>query len=259
MADNNVVWTLDFKGQFRTGDGVLCYPLTLSDGFSRYLLRCQALPKADGAQVRPIVEAAFREYGLPLVIRTDNGEPFASTGLAGLSQLAVWWIKLGITPERIDPGQPSQNGRHERMHRTLKAETTQPPAATLRAQQQVFQQFLQEYNEERPHEALGQIPPAELYAPSPRTYPDRLVPFAYPTADVVKRVRSNGELYWHGQYIYLSKLLAGEPVGCWQQADGHWRVWFGPLELGVLDETRGRIVRPDRTGRGRSGRATTEA
>jgi transposase InsO family protein len=259
MTDANVVWTLDFKGQFRTGDGVLCYPLTLSDGFSRYLLRCQALPKADGAQARPIMEAAFREYGLPLVIRTDNGEPFASTGLAGLSRLAVWWIKLGITPERIDPGQPSQNGRHERMHRTLKAETTQPPAATLRAQQLVFLRFQQEYNEERPHEALGQIPPAALYEPSPRPYPDRIVPFAYPTADLVKRVRSNGELYWHGQYIYLSKLLAGEPVGCCQQADGQWRVWFGPLELGVVDEARGTISPPDRAGRGRPGRETTDA
>jgi hypothetical protein len=233
--------------------------LTLSDGFSRYLLRCQALPQADTAHVRPVLEAAFREYGLPLVLRTDNGEPFASSGLAGLSQLAVWWIKLGITPERIAPGKPSQNGRHERMHRTLKAETTQPPAATLRSQQQVVLRFQQEYNTERPHEALGQIPPAEFYDASPRRYPDRLVPFAYPSADVVKRVRSNGELYWHGQYIYLSKLLAGEPVGCCQQADGQWTVWFGPLELGGLDEARGTMVPPDRAGRGRPDRATTDA
>jgi putative transposase len=244
MDECNAVWSADFKGQFPTGDGITCYPFTLSDGFSRYLLRCQALPNADGAHVRPILEAAFREYGLPAVIRTDNGPPFASTGLAGLSPLAIWWIHLGILPERIAPGKPAQNGRHERMHRTLKAEATQPPAATLRDQQRVFVRFQTEYNHERPHEALGQIPPGHLYDASRRRSPERLPPLDYPTADTVKRVRHNGELYWRGHYIYLSGLLAGESIGLTTVADGQWQVTFGPLALGLLDEARGKLIVP---------------
>lgn len=238
----NHVWSADFKGQFRTQDGVLCYPFTLCDGYSRYLLRCQALVRPDGLRVRPILEAAFREYGLPEVIRTDNGPPFATAGLTGLSRLAVWWITLGIVPERIQPGQPAQNGRHERLHRTLKAEATQPPAANLAAQQRVFHRFQLNYNTERPHEALGQIPPAQVYQPSERPYPERRAVLSYPTADAVRQVRHNGELYWRRQYIYLSGALAGERVGLTHCTDGQWTIMFGPLTLGVLDEGRGLVL-----------------
>lgn len=244
MDASNAVWSADFKGQFRTGDGTWCYPFTLADGYSRYLLRCQALTAPTGAQVRPILEAAFRAYGLPAVLRTDNGSPFASAGLAGLSQLAVWCIRLGIIPERIAPGHPAQNGRHERMHRTLKAETTQPPQATLRAQQRVFLAFQQEYNQERPHEALGQIPPAQVYQPAARAYPERLPDLDYPAADAVRRVRRNGELYWRKHYVYLSAALVGEPVGLTALADGQWQIAFGPLVLGTLDERQGRLRVP---------------
>jgi len=171
----NAVWCADFKGWFRTGDGSKCTPLTISDGHSRYLLRCQGLDGSTGmTTVQPLFIATFREYGMPRAIRTDNGAPFASTGLGGLSALSVWWVRLGLDLERIQPGRPQQNGRHERMHRTLKAATAQPPQANLRRQQEVFDAFRREYNEERPHEALGQRPPAEVYQPAPRDYPERL-------------------------------------------------------------------------------------
>lgn len=252
MDASNAVWTLDFKGPFLTGDGHWCYPLTLIDGFSRYLLRCQALTQPTTAAVQPILAAAFQEFGLPRVIRSDNGPPFASIGLGGLSRLAVWWITLGILPERIAPGQPAQNGRHERFHRTLKAETAQPPAATIRAQQQVFVQFRQLYNTERPHEALGQCTPAQVYQSQPRADPVRPMRLDYPTADAVRQVRHNGELYWRKHYIYLSAALAGQPVGLTALADGAWEVVFGPLVLGVLDERQGILQATKRTGRGRS-------
>jgi putative transposase len=170
----NAVWSTDFKGQFKTADGRWCYPLTLSDNFSRYLLCCRALHRPTGTRVKPWLECAFREYGLPSALRTDNGPPFASVGLAGLSRLSVWWIKLGIVPERIEPGHPEQNGRHERLHRTLKAEATKPPGATLTAQQRRFDRFRAEYNEERPHAALNQRPPASVYTRSARDYPSRV-------------------------------------------------------------------------------------
>jgi transposase InsO family protein len=237
----NAVWCADFKGQFRTQDGSLCYPLTISDAASRYFLRCQILPGVEGARVRPLFEATFREYGLPAAIRTDNGPPFGSVGLAGLTDLAVWWIELGIRPDRGRPGHPQDNGRHERLHRTLKAETAAPPAATVRAQQAAFDAFRRTYNQERPHEALGQRPPASAYTPSPRPYPARLDPPAYPTADLVKRVRPNGTLRWRGAEVYLAAPLAGRPVGLTDQGDGQWEVAFGALILGILDERVGRL------------------
>ena len=240
----NAVWCADFKGQFRTGDGAWCYPLPISDGRSRYLLRCVGLPRIDGARVRPLFEATFREFGLPEAIRTDNGPPFASVGLGGLSPLAAWWVKLGIVPERIAPGQPQQNGRHERLHRTLKHETASPPAATLRAQQRAFDRFRQEYNVERPHEARGQQPPASAYGPSPRPFPERLRELEYPHADAVRRVRSSGEIRWAGRLVYLSESLSGEPVGLTALDDRHWQLAFGPLVLGVLDAADGRVHRP---------------
>lgn len=241
-TEANAVWCADFKGQFETRDGALCYPLTISDAASRYFLRCQALPGVHGDRVRPLFEAAFREYGLPTAIRTDNGPPFGSVGLAGLTDLSVWWIELGIRPDRGRPGHPQDNGRHERLHRTLKAETAAPPAATARAQQDAFDAFRRTYNHERPHEALGLRPPAAVYAPSPRPFPDRVLPPDYPTADLVKRIRPNGTFRWRGVEVYLAAPLAGRPVGLTQIDDGRWAVAFGPLILGTLDERPLRIV-----------------
>jgi putative transposase len=245
----NQTWCADFKGWFRTADGVRCDPLTITDGYSRALLRCQALPYGIQTRyVQPVFEAAFREYGLPLRVRTDNGTPFATVGAGAVSPLAMWWIKLGILPERIDPGRPSQNGRHERMHRTLKQATAQPPAETIRAQQRRFDAFRQEYNYERPHEALGQVPPMSCYTASPRSYPKRLEQPSYPDADQVRQVRHNGEIRWSSGTIYVSRVLVGEPVGIYEAADG-WLVRYGPIELGLLDPSRQRVrqVQPRRS------------
>ncbi len=244
VSQANDTWCADFKGWFRTADGVRCDPLTISDAHSRLLLRCQAMQHGtDGQQVRPLFEATFREYGLPLRLRTDNGTPFASVGAGGLSALSIWWIKLGILPERIDPGRPSQNGRHERFHRTLKEATAQPPAATVRAQQRRFDTFRHEYNHERPHEALGQEPPICFYAASPRPYPRRLEAPSYPTADQVRQVRHNGEIRWSSGTIYISNALIGESVGIYAAADG-WLVRYGPIDLGLLDPAQCRLRQP---------------
>jgi len=237
-AGSNEVWAADFKGWFRTGDGRRCEPLTISDAYSRYLLRCQVLPAPTALLVRPVFEATFREYGLPRVIRTDNGSPFAALTVGGLSRLAVWWIRLGIRPERIAPGHPEQNGRHERLHRTLKEETATPPRGTLRAQQQAFDRFQRIYNHERPHEALGQQPPAAWYGPSPRSYPERLPVLEYPDTYLVRRTHPNGDIKWRGRRVRITQALAGEPVGLEEITDGRWRVWFGPIELGWLDARR---------------------
>jgi transposase InsO family protein len=192
----NDVWTTDFKGEFRTGDGVYCYPLTLRDGFSRFVLRCDALLGRTVAATQRRFARAFAEYGLPARIRSDNGGPFASPGLAGLSALSVWWIQLGIIPERIRPGHPEQNGSHEQFHRVLKAETTRPPAPNCAAQQQRFRRFVREYNEERPHEALRDQPPVTCYAPSRRSLPPRLPTLEYPGHMEVRRVSSCGTVSW---------------------------------------------------------------
>jgi putative transposase len=235
-ADANAVWAADFKGWFRTGDGRRCDPLTISDVYSRYLLRCQVVSAGQLDLVRPLFEATFREYGLPRVIRTDNGAPFA--GLGVLSRLAVWWIRLGIWPERIDPGHPEQNAEHERLHRTLKAETASPPRATRAAQQRAFDYFRRSYNHERPHEALGQQPPVTRYSPSARAYPERLPSVEYPDTFIVRRARPSGEIKWRGGRVRIGQALAGEPVGIEEVAGGRWRVWFGPVQLGWLDARR---------------------
>lgn len=231
----NDVWSADFKGWFRTRDGVRCNPFTLSDHVSRFLLRCQTVDAPDEPHVRPLFEAAFREYGLPGALRTDNGPPFASTGAAGLSRLAVWWIKLGIQPERITPGHPEQNGRHERMHLTLEQETAQPPQATGRAQQRRFDEFRHVFNYERPHEALGQRPPATVYSPSPRPYPERVPDPEYTADEMVRRVRHNGEIKWRGRSLFVSQCLAGELIGIEELIEDCWRVRFGPVVLGWFD------------------------
>lgn len=242
MDHPNAVWTVDFKGHFKTGDGRYCYPLTVVDGCSRYLLACDAFLAPRGGPTRATLERLFRTYGLPLRIRTDNGAPFASTGVARLSQLAVWWIRLGIRPELIEPAHPEQNGRHERLHRTLKAETTRPPAASQRSQHRRFQRFRAEYNDERPHEALGQWPPATVYRPSPRPYPAMLAPLTYPAHYEVRRVGDNGGLRWHRAWVGCGHALRGQSVGLTEVADGRWAVYFGPVRLGTLDERTRRIT-----------------
>jgi putative transposase len=243
------VWTADFKGHFRTRDSLYCYPLTVKDGFSRFLLGCKGLLSTEHEGVEPVFERLFREYGLPGVIRTDNGVPFATQAIRRLSRLAVWWIKLGIVPELIEPGHPEQNGRHERMHRTLKAETAKPPAANLRAQQRVFDRFRREYNEERPHEAIGQRTPASLYHPSARAYPDKLPAIEYPGHFEVRRVSRNGGVRWRchrsqgpGQpWLNVSHVLAGEYVGLEEVDTEIWSVYFGSVLLGRFDEREMKI------------------
>lgn len=239
----NAVWCVDFKGWWRTGDGRRCEPLTVTDAWSRYLLRCVALGAGTGgALVRPHFELLFRERGLPAAIRSDNGPPFASTGLAGLSRLSVWWVRLGVRLERIEPGCPQQNGRHERMHLSLEQSGARRPRADLGRQQRALEKFVQEYNDERPHEALGQRVPAELYAPSTRLYEGRL-PAArvYPEDWTTRAVRGSGQMKWGGRDVRVSDALVGERIGLEPRGDGLWAVWFEHLELGSFDERRGRI------------------
>ena len=237
----NDVWCTDFKGWFRTSDGRRCDPFTLTDAHSRYLLRCQAVARPDEANVRPIFEAAFKEQGLPLAIRSDNGPPFASPGVGGLSRLAVWWIKLGIRPERIVAGKPQQNGRHERVHHTVNQETATPPAASVAAQQERFDGFRAVYNNERPHEALGQQTPALLYEPSPRPYPDRVEDPHYGDDVAVRRVRSTGQIKWAGELIFVGEALIGEPVGIRETEGGDWLVRYADVELGYIHPQRRRL------------------
>jgi transposase InsO family protein len=232
----NAVWCADFKGWARTQDGERIDPLTLSDACSRYLLRCQAVEKTDTARVRAIFEAAFREYGLPEAIRTDNGAPFASRAIRGLSRLSVWLIKLGIVPERIQPAHPEQNGRHERMHLTLKQETMSPMAANRRAQQRRFEQFRREYNQQRPHEALGMQTPASCYSGSPRRYPARVPEPEYPSHMHVRKVHAGGEIAWRGhRHVFLSETLIGEHVGL-EAIDERWyTIYFANVPLARFD------------------------
>ncbi len=238
----NDLWCIDFKGWFRTGDGQRCDPLTLSDADSRFLLACRHVaPTAAG--VDPVVDAALHDYGLPLAMRSDNGPPFASSGAGGLTRLAVKWIKLGIRLERTDPASPQQNGRHERMHATLKAETAKPPAASPAAQQRRLDDFRVDFNEQRPHEALDQQTPASRYRPSPRAYPRRIEEPAYDAEQAVRRVRSNGEIKWAGDLIYVSEALVGEPVGVAETETGDWIIRFADHPLGII-ERRTRKLRP---------------
>lgn len=241
----NDVWSIDFKGQFVLGDGRLCYPLTISDNFSRYLLRCQALSRACHAPVQAALEELFRHYGLPRAIRSDNGVPFASVAVGGLSRLAVWLIKLAVKPERIAPGQPQQNGRHERMHRTLKAETASPPKATMRAQQRAFDRFCDEYNEQRPHQHLDGRRPADCYHGSSRSYPRQLPEIEYPRGFERRTVHTAGQIRWQGADVYLSQSLIGETIGLSALEHDRWQIYFGPVSLGVLDARRGKIIRPN--------------
>lgn len=241
----NQVWTVDFKGEFATGDGALCYPLTLRDGYSRYVLRCVGLPSVRTAVTQPQLARAFAEYGLPERIRSDNGAPFGAATLAGLSRLAVWWLRLGIVPERSRPGRPGDNGAHEQFHRILKRETARPPAATGVAQQRRFARFVAEYNHERPHEAVAQAPPASRYAPSPRPYPARLPPPDYPLHWVVRRVMTSGQIKWGGRRLFLTRVLAHEDVAFEPLDDGQWLVRFAAAPLALFHERTWRLRAPD--------------
>jgi len=240
MTRANEVWTTDFKGEFRTGDRVYCYPFTLRDGFSRFVLRCDALACHTEAVTRPCFARAFAEYGLPERIRSDNGPPFGGPGLGRLSRLAVWWIRLGIVPERIDPGHPEQNGSHEQFHAVLKAATARPPAGHAAAQQRRFNRFCAEYNEERPHEALGDEPPATRYQPSPRPLPRRVPPLEYPGHAEIRRVSTIGCVSWR-RSLFVSEALAGEDVAFEEVDDGMWTVTFATVVLGRFDERQHRI------------------
>jgi putative transposase len=239
----NQVWCADFKGWFRTADGTRIDPLTISDASSRYLLRCQAVERTCCEQAQAVFEAAFREYGLPQVIHTDNGVPFASVAPGGLSRLSMWWVKLGIVPERSRPAAPQENGRHERMHLTLKQATAQPPQATRRAQEQAFQQFQRNYNEERPHEALDYRTPANCYQASPRRYPRRVPELHYDQDLEVRRISQQGSLKWNGERTFISEVFAYEYLGL-KALDERWReVLYGPISIGWFDTHRHRFSR----------------
>jgi transposase InsO family protein len=240
-ATPNDIWTTDFKGQFRTADARWCYPLTIVDAFSRYVIACRGMVAPTTADTMAVFRRAFRTYGMPAVIRSDNGEPFAAMSLARLSRLSVWWIRLGITPDLIDPASPQQNGAHERMHRTLKAETTRPVAANLAVQQRRLSRFRGIYNDERPHEALGQQPPRRWYTPSSRAFPERLVPLEYPGHYEIRRVSSCGGIRWKSRAISISTVLRREEIGFEPIDDGEWDVHFGPVRLGRFDERRHRL------------------
>lgn len=240
----NDLWCADFKGQFRLGNRQWCYPLTVTDAESRYLLVCRELPRPTSAGVWPWFERAFRIYGLPAAIRTDNGAPFASIGLGGLTRLSVWWIKLGITPERIAPGHPEQNPRHERMHRTLKAATAKPPRANARCQQAAFNRFRYEYNELRPHQGLDDQPPASCYRHSSRPWPRSLPEMSYDPDWLVRYVHTTGEIKWRGRMLFASEALCGERIGLKPIEDDVYELHFGHLALALLDDRLGRIIRP---------------
>lgn len=234
VREPNDVWSADFKGQFKTRDGTWCFPLTVMDYESRYLLGCRGVTGTTYEQTRRTFDRLFRKYGLPERIRTDNGPPFVSRGAGGLSRLSMWWVKLGIMPERIKPGRPQQNGRHERMHKTLKQETAIPPAANFKQQQNCFDTFRRSYNHERPHEGLGQKPPGVRYRPSLKAMPTKLPELVYPGHFKEALVHSNGIIHHQGYRVYICGLLRKEKVGLEEIGDGIWEVYFGPVRLGQL-------------------------
>jgi transposase InsO family protein len=238
----NDLWTADFKGHFRTRDGIYCYPLTVADQHTRYLLACHGLLSTKGYGVRPVFDRLFREYGLPRAIRTDNGVPFATVGIQGLSQLNVWWLRLGIQHQRILPAHPQQNGAHERMHKTLKGEAIRPPRSSLTTQQRAFNAFRRLYNEERPHAALDGRTPASRYAASPRAYTGGLPAVEYPGHFIVKRVTNAGTIRFKKRLLFLANALKQHPVGLEEVADGIWSLHFCHVLLGRIDE-RDYIIR----------------
>lgn len=239
-GESNRVWCADFKGWFKACDGTRVDPLTITDAWSRYLLRAQAVEKTDTERVRAIFEAAFREHGMPEAIRTDNGAPFASPAIGGLSRLAVWWTRLGIEHERIQAGHPEQNGRHERMHRTLKQDVRQ--AEDWRGQQRELDRFRHDFNQVRPHEALQMQTPASVYEPSLRTYPARLPEVEYPDWMEVRTVKAQGHFRWKQKDIFLTEVLWGEPVGLMPIGDGLYNIYFAGRKLAGFDSKRDKLV-----------------
>lgn len=237
----NDCWSMDFKGQFRTGDGVYCYPLTVTDNHSRYLLACQGLPGTLLEPTQTMLTKVFKEYGLPSRLRSDNGVPFAAYTLGRLSRLSVWLLKLGVMPELIEPGKPQQNGRHERMHRTLKDETLKPPGANARVQQRKFNVWRREFNEDRPHEAHDGLTPHDVHVPSSRRMPSKLLAPEYPDRFEVRYVSANGGMRWYKKWVNVSSVLIGEYVGLEEVDDGQWDVYFANYRLGRLNERFMRI------------------
>jgi transposase InsO family protein len=234
----NQTWCADFKGWFRTADGTRCDPLTITDAHSRYLLRCQITPKADSIHVAAIFDAAFREYGLPLVIHTDNGVPFASCAPGGLSRVSMRWVKLGIVPQRSRPASPQDNGRHERMHSTLQQATLQPPERTARRQQDAFDRFLHEYNHDRPHEALDDATPASYYTASCRQMPRRVPELDYGDDVMVRRISQQGSLKVNGERTFVSEIFAHEWMGLRALDERYSEVLYGPITVGFFDTFR---------------------
>ena len=241
----NDVWSADFKGQFKTTDGTVCYPLTIMDHASRYLLECRILPGTRYRQSRDVFQNLFERKGLPTRIRTDNGVPFASIGVGGLSRLSAWWIRLGILPERIEPGKPQQNGRHERMHRTLKKEAIYPKASSANVQQKRFDAFRDMYNKLRPHEALGQKTPSSVYRRSGKRMPKKLPKISYPWAFKTARVNQNGTIWINGHNLYLGYLLQGQSVGLDEIDYDLWDVYFGPVRLCRINKYEKERVKHD--------------
>ena len=235
VDEANQTWCADFKGWFRTSDGTRCDPLTITDAHSRYLLRCHIVPKTDGTHVAAVFDAAFREFGLPRVIHTDNGVPFASRAPGGLSRLSMQWVRLGIVPERSRPASPQDNGRHERMHSTLKQATLKPPARNARMQQQMFDRFQHEYNHERPHEALGDLPPASFYRASCRPMPRRIPEVEYGDDTIVRRISQQGSLKMSGERTFISEIFAYQWLGLRPLDERYFEVLYGPVPLGFLD------------------------
>lgn len=234
----------DHKGKFRLGNGHYCCPLTLADPGNRWIHALEALMSTHGWLAKPVFARVFAEWGLPDQMLTDNGPPFSGPSVGGLSELSVWWIKLGIRPIRIEPGRPQQNGIHERMHRTLKEATTLPPASSQRGQQRRFDAFRQEFNHVRPHQALGQRPPVTVMQPYRRSLPQVIPEIEYPTYYDVRRVRSNGEIKWRGLTPHVSSLLAGEPVGLRQRDNETWELHFGALHLADWNERDRKFLPP---------------
>ena len=235
-AAPNDLWTADYKGQFRTGDGAYCYPLTIADQHTRFLLTCHGVLSTHAHVAKPVFERAFREFGLPIALRTDNGIPFATQSVHGLSFLNVWWMRLGILHQRIRPASPQENGAHERMHRTLKRQAILPLRRSCAAQQRNFDAFRHEYNEERPHETLGQETPASRYRRSPRPYPERLPAIEYPADFLVKKITTAGTFRFGKRLLYLANAMVDQPIGLEEIDDGEWRIWFNGILLATFDE-----------------------
>lgn len=233
----NDIWSIDYKGQFKLGNNQFCYPLTVTDNFSRYLFAVDGAYEISGKQTKNVLMQLFNEFGLPLFIRSDNGSPFATNGLGGLSKISVWLIKLGITPERIRKGHPEENGRHERMHFTLKQETTRPPKSNLREQQECFDNFKLIFNEQRPHEGIQFNRPARLYTPSERKLPHKLNEVEYDSSFLdTRRIRTNGTMKWIGKEIFVSETLIGETIGLKPYSDEEWLIHFSHLPIGIFNE-----------------------